>query len=67
MTSGWEQGKLQELRAKTDRQLLSLVNDELEVARRGTDADGARAALQLHLEFVACGSDVGQAKKRNGE
>jgi len=45
MTSGWEQAKLQELRAKTDRQLLTLVHDELEVAVRSeSNGDYARAA-----------------------
>ncbi len=31
--------------------------------RRGTDADGARAALQLHLQFVARRPDIRQTEE----
>lgn len=45
MTSGWEQARLQELRAKTDRQLLALIDRELEAAQRSeTNGDYAGAA-----------------------
>lgn len=47
MTSGWEQTKLQELRAKTDQQLITLIYSDLDRAWRSDSNDhSARAYVE---------------------
>jgi hypothetical protein len=50
MTSGWEQTKLQELRAKTDRQLLMLVYSELEAALQSDPNSNPDRASRAYVE-----------------
>jgi hypothetical protein len=50
MTSGWEQGKLHELQAKTDRQLLSLVYAQLETALRSESTGNQTLAARAYVE-----------------
>jgi hypothetical protein len=50
MTSGWEQSKLHELRAKTDRQLLGLVYAQLETALRSESIGNPTLAARAYVE-----------------
>lgn len=50
MSSGWQQGKLEQLRAKTDRQLLDLVYTELETALRSESGGNYARAARAYVE-----------------
>jgi hypothetical protein len=50
MTGSWEQAKLQELRAKTDRQLLGLVYTQLEAALQSESTGNSERAARAYVE-----------------
>ena len=50
MTTGWEDAKLRELRAKTDQQLLTLVYSELELALRSDTNSNPDRAARAYVE-----------------
>jgi len=52
MSSGWAPGKLEQLRAKTDRQLLVLVKAELEDALRSESSGDYAQAARAYLEVT---------------
>ena len=50
MLSGRQQGKLEQLRAKTDRQLLGLVYTELDAALRSESGGDYERAARAYVE-----------------
>jgi hypothetical protein len=73
MTNGPQKRKLEELRAKTDRELLALINHSLtrgmERARQQSDFAGAERAycearLLLQLVDTASGSEIARLEAR---